>query len=749
MRRSHKSKSTALSLVLLILISSLPIFPVSLVKASPDTLTLRPNGDDTVLWDIYPTTPTTHYDKVNETSPDNDATYIYTNVEPESDLFTLTDTSQTGTINSVTVWARIKTLGNERTKIGVKTYGISYWSASIIVTTSYADYSAAWTTNPNTTASWTWTEINNLIAGVQHDNIGGAAENRVTMIWAVVDYTPPVLTERSANQTLTFETQTTRVFIAGRIVEQALQFMLNVTREVIVPVAERTVNQVLSVVIDTTAQKSISKTVEKSLSIIIEVSKVAKASRAFEQSNPVQTEIIAVPILARVSEAITTLITEVTRILFLPRTAPQTINILTEATKSLSFSRELLQAFNLTIDVKRTVVFIKLAEGPINFVTIITSFKMKVFIIDQKLNVLIQTIRTITLLRVTQQPFSVEAIATILKILTRKHDQAFSMITEVTTFIGAYALIEEALLFVTPTIRFSILTRQIDGVLNMIIESLRRLSLFRTFNQPLSLIIEAIGIKLVSTRVVSQVLNVLSDVTRKLTFQRPINQFFSLFIQATRVLIRKRIIDQILTLLIDVQGVTPIEERIVYQVLSFFAQAVRQISFQRIVDLILAVKTSVISVLFPYAPPTPPAPVPRPPIGPPFDLMITEPAHVAYRWWDPTFQLAFLVVNKGTLATEAELTWVILREGIKVTSGRTTFYVTGLEKKEIAFDVSTPSIEGDYKIEAEITYPVKAEATSMFDVTIAIPTLTQTLIFIIALLILYVIQKKIRGGSAR
>lgn len=179
--------SSTLLLAFLVATITLSYLPLP-THASPSTLTLSPSGDDSVEWDIFPTSPTTHYDKV--LTADEDTTYVYTSVDPENDLFTLTDTSQTGTLNSVTVWARVKTLGNERIKMVFKTYGNVYATAtSISLTTSYADYSEARTVNPYTTFAWTWTEVNALIAGVRHDNLGGAGQNSVTMVWVVVDYT--------------------------------------------------------------------------------------------------------------------------------------------------------------------------------------------------------------------------------------------------------------------------------------------------------------------------------------------------------------------------------------------------------------------------------------------------------------------------------------------------------------------------------------------------------------------------------
>jgi hypothetical protein len=104
----------------------------------------------------------------------------------------LDDTAQTGTIVSVQIKAVMTddlSLGTDQTRIGLRTYGVEYWSPVIndVSDGSYALYAGTtYTTNPNTGSGWTWAEINNLVAMV--DNYNGDAQYHVTELYADVVY---------------------------------------------------------------------------------------------------------------------------------------------------------------------------------------------------------------------------------------------------------------------------------------------------------------------------------------------------------------------------------------------------------------------------------------------------------------------------------------------------------------------------------------------------------------------------------
>lgn len=197
-RRRHRVITVAVVLVLVMIFMMLPYRG----SASPDTFTTSPSvdGDETNL------TPKAgaNWASVAEDPSDDDASYVMTtNVTYLTDLYNLADTtvSGKGKINSVTVYinARAKqtpTQASAYTRI--KTNGVASNGTEVTLTTSYATYSTAYTTNPQSGNEWTWAEINALQAGVglRESKTEGALANRwsrCTQVWVVVDYTAATL----------------------------------------------------------------------------------------------------------------------------------------------------------------------------------------------------------------------------------------------------------------------------------------------------------------------------------------------------------------------------------------------------------------------------------------------------------------------------------------------------------------------------------------------------------------------------
>jgi len=130
------------------------------------------------------------------TSDDGDTSYVYTtNSNWQTDLYNLSDVSLAGTINSVTVYIRARANTNPTqtsAQTAIRTRNNTYYGTEITLTTSYAVYSTTYTTNPRGGA-WTWAQINALQAGARLRRPAGTnTQSRVTQVWVVVDYTPPL-----------------------------------------------------------------------------------------------------------------------------------------------------------------------------------------------------------------------------------------------------------------------------------------------------------------------------------------------------------------------------------------------------------------------------------------------------------------------------------------------------------------------------------------------------------------------------
>ncbi len=154
------------------------------------TLYLRPSaaGGETNIASQYPGSGS-HYDKVDESFPDDYAAYVYTAATGyQRDLYQLENTSQTGTINWIKVWVRCVALASGYCRTAIKTGGTVYEGTQQSVSMSWANYSTQYAENPNTEEAWTWDDLNALQAGVSLKE-GSILNTNCTQVYIEVDYT--------------------------------------------------------------------------------------------------------------------------------------------------------------------------------------------------------------------------------------------------------------------------------------------------------------------------------------------------------------------------------------------------------------------------------------------------------------------------------------------------------------------------------------------------------------------------------
>jgi len=153
------------------------------------TLVLRPNGSSGVSF---------AWGRVAEAVPNEDSSYVSYGYAEAIRQVTLTDTSQTGTINSVRLDVRSRsTYVNYHPYISnrIVTHGVAFEAGYGYITSSYVTKSIIWGTNPYTNAAWTWAEVNALTAGWRkhaHDP-PTYYYTRVTWLQVVVDYSAPTV----------------------------------------------------------------------------------------------------------------------------------------------------------------------------------------------------------------------------------------------------------------------------------------------------------------------------------------------------------------------------------------------------------------------------------------------------------------------------------------------------------------------------------------------------------------------------
>jgi len=128
--------------------------------------TNRPESDDAVsgTWTVYPASPTTLYDKVNETSADDDDTYIESSIADSRALFGFSGLNiPVGARDIyVRVYHRRKRIGSGTARQFIRINDTNYDGTTSTPSTSYGTTLTTWSTNPVTGNPWTSAEVNSL-----------------------------------------------------------------------------------------------------------------------------------------------------------------------------------------------------------------------------------------------------------------------------------------------------------------------------------------------------------------------------------------------------------------------------------------------------------------------------------------------------------------------------------------------------------------------------------------------------------
>jgi len=180
---------------------------VTSLSGSSAIYTVRPNADISVPagWSEFTSSGSvTAWDKVDESSADNDSTYIQNNntTNPVIMDFSYTQAEPAGSITvKLYVRARKSTNSNTTRRINgvLRVNGTNYESARWDIPKSYGTNSWTWATNPQTGAAWTWSEIKQVAASGNLDGFGVKAYDnyssnplvRITQVYLTVEVTTP------------------------------------------------------------------------------------------------------------------------------------------------------------------------------------------------------------------------------------------------------------------------------------------------------------------------------------------------------------------------------------------------------------------------------------------------------------------------------------------------------------------------------------------------------------------------------
>jgi len=197
-----KTKIFHLTVALILAVMVLPalFLPVTPASASPVefTIVLRPNGAGNYTeWGTV-VGAATHCQAVNETTADDDSSYIEEAASDKRDTFTLTDSGLTaGCIQSVKVCAIAERINssNKRMRFMIRSGGTDDSGGTEYLSSSWDNKSNTWTTDPDTGLPWTWAAVDALEAGVTTE-VSYYSGARVTQLWVEVTYCPLCATLR-------------------------------------------------------------------------------------------------------------------------------------------------------------------------------------------------------------------------------------------------------------------------------------------------------------------------------------------------------------------------------------------------------------------------------------------------------------------------------------------------------------------------------------------------------------------------
>ena len=171
-------------------------------------LTLYPNaaGDETGIDSQTPASGE-HWDKVDEVSPDSDATKVYGSaIGWQRDLYNIEDSTAGGVISNVQVKVGVKAInpdpGYSNLKIGLKAGSTISEPTEVFLayaSDAWVGWTKSWSTNPDTSAVWIWSDIDNLQIGASIRNPNDEVALTYVKVEITYDPKPAVTTQAVSN----------------------------------------------------------------------------------------------------------------------------------------------------------------------------------------------------------------------------------------------------------------------------------------------------------------------------------------------------------------------------------------------------------------------------------------------------------------------------------------------------------------------------------------------------------------------
>lgn len=133
-------------------------------------ITLLASTGNGAMTDFATSTGTDHGALVDDAVPDDDTTYTYSNTANTVDTYAFPALTTGNTIKAVQISATVRKTDISNTTIAalaVRANSTNYFSSNVYVTQEYLTYTSTYEQNPNTSASWTISELDNAEFGVK------------------------------------------------------------------------------------------------------------------------------------------------------------------------------------------------------------------------------------------------------------------------------------------------------------------------------------------------------------------------------------------------------------------------------------------------------------------------------------------------------------------------------------------------------------------------------------------------------
>jgi len=153
-------------------------------------VTLRPIGIGTIT-SLSNSGCSANWQCVSEAAADEDGSYVERASNAyASETYAMDNPSSSACpITALTVYCRARTtLTQGDVMPAVYIGGVEYDGAAQALTSSFANYSTQWTTNPATGIAWTWSDVISLEAGMRIRGQNGSHPARCTQVWVDVQY---------------------------------------------------------------------------------------------------------------------------------------------------------------------------------------------------------------------------------------------------------------------------------------------------------------------------------------------------------------------------------------------------------------------------------------------------------------------------------------------------------------------------------------------------------------------------------